>query len=315
MNIITHSAWTDDHITMTLGRCLRWFVHLNPSSLTCEQISEPEREGAAGPPPGTKPERRPSTGVPSWSSTHTAPRGPESRKQKQRQRDCQGKEKQDINVVILFFPPPSLSLSHTHTHTHSELLVREVAQGHPSTQLWCPLCRAAGKVSPRVFLPHRSDPPYAHPNHGYTAASLSLSLTHQYMHVYGCTSTRAHTKTSSVSSTMCSFLQAAPCFCLLSASAQLNLLNLIFCLLLSLLPPHHPPTLSLLSILSMLFSLPGHSSREGGSWPSQRRKRLVFRRVRPPLKTHIQPRTHVDIPAAYLNDYYFFQGLNLLLEL
>ena len=159
----------------------------------------------------------------------------------------------------------SLSLSHTHTHTHSELLVREVAQGHPSTQLWCPLCRAAGKVSPRVFLPHRSDPPYAHPNHGYTAASLSLSLTHQYMHVYGCTSTRAHTKTSSVSSTMCSFLQAAPCFCLLSASAQLNLLNLIFCLLLSLLPPHHPPTLSLLSILSMLFSLPGHSSREGGS--------------------------------------------------
>lgn len=38
---------------MTLG--WRLFAHVHyESSLTCEQNSEPEREGAAGPPPGTK---------------------------------------------------------------------------------------------------------------------------------------------------------------------------------------------------------------------------------------------------------------------
>ena len=178
MNIITHSAWTDDHITMTLGRCLRWFVHLNPSSLTCEQISEPEREGAAGPPPGTKPERRPSTGVPSWSSTHTAPRGPESRKQKQRQRDCQGKEKQDINVVILFFPPPSLSLSHTHTHTPIQSywwgkLLRAIHQ-HSFGVL------SAGRLakSPRGYFYHTGQILPMHTQTTGTQLPHSLSLSH-----------------------------------------------------------------------------------------------------------------------------------------
>ena len=42
----------------------------------------------------------------------------------------------------------------------------------------------AGKLPQRVFLPHRSDPPYAHPNHGYTAASLSLSLSHTQIHTH-----------------------------------------------------------------------------------------------------------------------------------
>lgn len=45
-------------------------------------------------------------------------------------------------------------------------------------------------------------------------------------------------------------------------------------------------------------------------------KGLVFQHETPVENTHTSSQEHVDIPPAYLSDYYyFFLGLNLLLEL
>ena len=188
-------------------------------------------------------------------------------------------------MLSLFFT--SISLSHTHTHTHTPPF-RATGEGSCSgpsinTALVSSL-QGGWQVSPRVFLPHRSDPPYAHPNHGYTAASLSLSHTPIYACVYGCTSTRAHTKTSSVSSIMCSFIQAAPCFCLLSASAQLNLQNLIFCVLRSSLPP--PPPSSLLHPFNAVFFARSLLQRERQLTESEEEKTSFPPRETPVKNTH-----------------------------
>lgn len=49
-----------------------WRLFASSSSLTCEQNSEPEPEGAAARPPGTTSWARPSTPAPRWSSAHAA---------------------------------------------------------------------------------------------------------------------------------------------------------------------------------------------------------------------------------------------------
>ena len=89
---------------------------------------------------------------------------------------------------------------------------------------------------------------------------------------------------------------------------QLSLLNLTLCVLhpSPLPPPLHPPR-AVFFARSLL--------QRGRQLTESEEEKTSFPPRETPLKTHVQPRTHVDIPAAYLDDYYFFQGPNLLLEL
>lgn len=187
-------------------------------------------------------------------------------------------------------------------NTQSELLVREVAQGHPSTQLWCPL-QCGWQVAPRVFL-HTGQ---ILPTHTLTTGTqLPRSLFHTHCtQIYAWIWMHMHAQEDVQG---CSHLYLPLSLICSPSNHQLNLLNLTLCFLHpSLLPPPLHPSHAVFFARSLL--------RRGRQLTESEEEKTSFPPRETPLKTHVQPRTHVDIPAAYLNDYYFFQGPNLLLEL
>lgn len=88
---------------------------------------------------------------PPQHNTHSTWRTWEEEKRGREKQNVKGLK--DTDLVIAVHLQLSLCDTHTrvHTRTHTELLVREVAQSHPSTQLWCPLCRTAGKLPHEYF--------------------------------------------------------------------------------------------------------------------------------------------------------------------
>lgn len=133
-----------------------WYLSTCACPLTCKQTFEPVRVGAGGHLPGTESWHRPSTEA-HQSTIQTAPEGSEGA-----EKNSQRSERH--------------SFSHSCSAAFSHTATGEGSCSEPSinTALVSSL-QNDWQVAPRVFLPHRSDPPYTHPNHGYTAA-FALAL-------------------------------------------------------------------------------------------------------------------------------------------